>query len=98
MRWCADNIARFGGDPKRVFIAGQSAGGEAIGEHLVRPKSWGLFSAAGLESGAFYRMSPPTAASARLLLWATCGGARRSILRRGDHECCRLFSTMAVRK
>jgi len=54
MQWTARNIAVFGGDPKQVFIVGQSAGGNSVSQHLVRPKSWGLFSSAGMESGAFY--------------------------------------------
>lgn len=60
MKWVQSNIHRFGGDPSRVFITGQSAGGNAVSNHVVRPKSWGLFSAAGMESGAYYRLTPPS--------------------------------------
>ena len=43
-----------------------SAGANSVSQHLVRPKSWGLFSAAGMESGAFYDgLSGATVASAR---------------------------------
>lgn len=59
MRWVQHNIRSFGGDPRRVFIVGQSAGGESVSNHLVRPKSWGLFSAAGMESGSFYQLTIP---------------------------------------
>ena len=38
----------------QVYIVGQSAGADSVSQHLVRPKSWGLFSSAGMESGAFY--------------------------------------------
>merc|ERR1712232_795064 len=54
MQWVHDNIHAFGGDASRVYIVGQSAGASSVSNHLVRPKSWGLFHAAGLESGAFY--------------------------------------------
>lgn len=60
MEWVQTNIHRFGGDPSRVFITGQSAGGDAVSNHVVRAKSWGLFSAAGMESGAYYRLTPPS--------------------------------------
>lgn len=54
MKWTHDNIRAFGGDPSRVLIVGQSAGADSVAQHLVRPASWPYFSAAGMESGAFY--------------------------------------------
>jgi hypothetical protein len=54
MKWTSENIASFGGDPKKVFIVGQSAGANSVSQHLVRPQSWPYFSSAGMESGAFY--------------------------------------------
>lgn len=50
LRWVRDNIAGFGGDPDRVTIAGESAGGMAVCDHLVAPGSRGLFSAAIIQS------------------------------------------------
>jgi len=54
MQWVQKNIDRFGGDPSRVTIFGQSAGGESILIHLVSPPSKGLFSQAIVESGTFW--------------------------------------------
>jgi para-nitrobenzyl esterase len=51
LRWVHDNIANFGGDPEAVTIAGESAGGMSVCDHLVAPGSEGLFRAAIIQSG-----------------------------------------------
>ncbi|MFI8344040.1 carboxylesterase/lipase family protein [Streptomyces sp. NPDC085639] len=51
-RWVRDNAGAFGGDGKRVTIAGQSAGGIAVCTHLASPGSRGLFRAAIIQSGS----------------------------------------------
>ena len=53
LRWVQENIAAFGGDPKKVMIFGQSAGAGAVSVHLSMPKSFGLYSSAIMESGGF---------------------------------------------
>jgi para-nitrobenzyl esterase len=50
LRWVRDNIAAFGGDPTKVTIAGESAGGMSVCDHLVAPGSAGLFRAAIIQS------------------------------------------------
>lgn len=51
LRWVRDNIGGFGGDPARVTLAGESAGGMSVCDHLVAPASAGLFRAAIIQSG-----------------------------------------------
>jgi para-nitrobenzyl esterase len=51
LQWVHDNISRFGGDPDRVTIAGQSAGAMSVGVLMVTPASRGLFAHAIAESG-----------------------------------------------
>lgn len=51
LRWVHDNIGAFGGDPAKVTIAGESAGGMSVCDHLVAPGSTGLFRAAIIQSG-----------------------------------------------
>lgn len=51
LEWVQRNIARFGGDPSRVMIFGESAGAMSVGELIGSPLAKGLFSRAVLESG-----------------------------------------------
>ncbi|MCP5039509.1 MAG: carboxylesterase family protein [bacterium] len=51
LEWVRDNIARFGGDPDRVTIFGESAGGINVYSLLLSPRAKGLFHAAISQSG-----------------------------------------------
>ena len=51
LQWVSRNIARFGGDPANVTIAGESAGGQDVGLLLAAPAARGLFHKAIMESG-----------------------------------------------
>jgi para-nitrobenzyl esterase len=53
LTWVQQNIAAFGGDPRHVMLFGQSAGSNDTQVLLVSPLAKGLFSAAGMESGAY---------------------------------------------
>ncbi|XP_043974961.1 acetylcholinesterase-like isoform X2 [Gambusia affinis] len=52
LKWVVDNIAAFGGDPKKITIFGESAGAASVGFHLVSPGSQGLFQRAVMQSGS----------------------------------------------
>jgi carboxylesterase type B len=52
LRWVHRNIAEFGGDPRAVTIAGESAGGWSVCGHLASPGSRGLYARAVVQSGA----------------------------------------------
>ncbi|HTR52560.1 MAG TPA: carboxylesterase family protein [Kofleriaceae bacterium] len=51
LEWVKRNIATFGGDPSRVMIVGESAGGAAVCTLAAAPGAQGLFAAAAIESG-----------------------------------------------
>src|SRR3954452_5464526 len=52
LEWVQEEIEAFGGDPAKVTIGGQSAGGMACGTLLASPAGRGLFRAAICMSGA----------------------------------------------
>src|SRR5207342_2378486 len=56
LRWVRDNIERFGGDPKRVLIFGQSGGGQKAAVLWSMPTARGLFNRVAMQSGAMRRL------------------------------------------
>jgi para-nitrobenzyl esterase len=57
LEWVRDNIERFGGDPNRVMIFGQSGGGAKTSTVLAMPSAKGLFHSAGVQSGSTLRLT-----------------------------------------
>jgi carboxylesterase type B len=51
IKWVHENIQLFGGDPEKITIVGESAGGASVSHHLLNKNSEGLFRAAIMESG-----------------------------------------------
>ena len=52
-RWVKRNIAAFGGDPDRITIGGQSAGGGSVMTQITSPQNEGLVQGAIIQSGVF---------------------------------------------
>lgn len=52
LRWVNENIARFGGNPERVTLMGQSAGGASVQYQMMSKYSDNLFKRAILMSGS----------------------------------------------
>lgn len=60
LKWIKQNIAAFGGDPDKVTIFGESAGGIAVSMLCASPLAKGLFQGAISESGGSFGPARPT--------------------------------------
>ncbi|MEG3178715.1 carboxylesterase family protein [Sphingomonas sp. RB3P16] len=63
LRWVRRNIASFGGDPARVTLGGESAGGKNVVSLMAAPSARGLFHRAIVESGGETSHDPQRAAT-----------------------------------
>ena len=84
LRWVKNNVAQFGGDPRRVTVMGESSGAESVAILIASPLAKGLFQRAIAESGNDAMPISPeenadfdrNAAEAKGLAFAVSAGAK----------------------
>ncbi|MGB6206543.1 carboxylesterase/lipase family protein [Mycobacterium sp.] len=78
LRWVRDHIADFGGDPRKVTIAGESAGGMSVCDHLVAPGSAALFRSAIIQSAPCQAQADVATGQRRSVEYAASTGCRNT--------------------
>src|ERR1700722_15565517 len=74
LAWVRRNAGAFGGDPRRITIFGESAGGASVISQLASPLAAGMFSKAIIESGAYANTPTLAKAEAQGTAFATTAG------------------------
>ncbi|KAF1827590.1 alpha/beta-hydrolase [Dissoconium aciculare CBS 342.82] len=75
LQWVHDNIKSFGGDPQRVTIAGESAGGFSVKQLIAQPPSPLPFRAAIIESHGKMSLGNPADNLAKVIDHFNCSSA-----------------------
>jgi para-nitrobenzyl esterase len=65
LQWVKDNIERFGGDPSRVLIFGESGGARKTSTMMAIPQAQGLFHRCVVQSGSQLTLDTPDVAMER---------------------------------
>ncbi|WP_405058173.1 carboxylesterase family protein [Kribbella sp. NBC_01505] len=82
LRWVQQNIAAFGGDPRRTTLFGESGGGDSVCGQFVSPAARGLFSRVMIQTGTCSTANPVDAlipgAGAKVASWQPVATVQRA--------------------
>jgi carboxylesterase 2/para-nitrobenzyl esterase len=89
LEWVRENIATFGGDPGKVTIFGESAGGMSVATLLTMPRAKGLFRRAIVQSGNTPNVT--SAATAARIGKRLAGGRDQDQVQKRQYCCGQAF-------
>lgn len=99
LAWLKENAESFGGDPDKITIFGESAGGGSVSALTVIPQAKGLFKRAIIQSGSttnFLRTAEKSKSLTQQILDITGAETMNDLLELTESDLCKVATILAI--